>query len=302
MTWDVKIVSDGTTGWEEVYHPNLGPQITFGRNGRTARRFFKVPNSDLEDFEQECLTGGLIPKPHPVYSNLLIDTVELAPFNEDFDETTSASLFVNTPNDWLATVSYSPWQSEPSATAPQPDTDNPVDILTGDMSFTVEVMTLPGYSLKWDSDDSEIKPETAQAHIKIPMVTWNLIIPRVNRIPWTAIRKCMGCVNKFQFWGADPETVLYNGATIQATFYSDGSKVWNVSHSFTERRIRWGVGSGSSATTTVYGWNHIWNPGMPAGPGGTPAAIAPKWDKPIDSTSGLPMYELSAAFPTLLLR
>lgn len=285
--WLSKVSDIGGADWQELTEPQQSPQMTLTRNGQTIVRYFRIPSADFDDFAADCFdtlpSGALTPRAHPLNSSMLIDTISATPLAPEYDEAESSALSVNVPVDWLATVTYSPWLSDPSPIA-APDPTNPLDLYTANLQFGVEVMTIPGYSLKWESTGTAIKAEQVQAILKIPITNFDLLIPRSRVIPWGAIRASRGCVNKSVFWGGAPETILYNGASVSARFYSDGSKTFEISHSFTEKVIRWG--------TNTYGWNHVWD---------SSDVLNPGWDRPLDKTSDKPLYLLTDTFPNLLV-
>lgn len=282
MTWLSYVVAGGTKAWEELIEPDVSPQIQFSRGNATYTRYFKVPTADAETFKEECFpSAGVIPGAHPGFPQLFVDTLTYKPFDgAAFSEAASG---VNEPDNWHVTVTYTPWQADPAPPGSYDPVSDPIevlDLLTTSMQFSTEAMSLPGYSLKWQMTGNQIASENVSAYILVHTTQFGLMIPKARRIPWAAIRENRGKVNETAFWGAEPETVLYNGASVSARYFTDGTRVFDVEHSFTEKQIVWG--------SSKFGWNYIWDPDNK------------RFDRPLGISDGNTLYALSSTFGSLL--
>lgn len=276
--FSTRVVYGGAKQWAELFDAN-SPEFNRGRQSFRSQRKFILDYSDLNAFNAECFpdANGL-PGRHPNLSDLWVDSWAASPMvGDDPIEYVDG---LATPLKYTATVTYTPLDLQNEQTQDfESDPSEPIDLLVANMSFRTEAMTLPGESFKWESDSSAAD-EDINPVMMIQLVDFSLQRPRAARIPFTAIRNCVGKVNESRFFGADAETVLYMGAQIGYRFSSNGQRSYEIQHQFTEKRIDIGGG-------TIGGWNYFLRPD------GT-------WDKLLNKTNDETVYKTTDQFRFLL--
>ncbi len=84
------------------------------------------------------------------------------------------------------------------------------------------------------------------------VITW----PYVTNPPFAAIRTCLGKINNavmnFQTGAIEISSLMFMGAELSGQVLSDGTKAWQVSYHFSERRVQSFGG--------IWGWNIFWDP------------------------------------------
>lgn len=267
------LTAGGSKTWEELIEPVQSPVGEYTRENRSITRAFRVPIAQTNALIAECFPTLSIPGQHPVVGGMYVNKVGFGPMpGELLTENGNHS----EPANYLVSVTYGPLEIGPfgSQNPPTFDPTQPIDLIIGNISATTEAVSIPKYTLKWDSDDSQCKEtgtgDEMAAYIIVPRTQFTVMLPRQSSIPWAAHRANRGRVNGADFFGAEPETVLYVGMQVSYRFSSDGSRQFDIEHSFDEKLINYG--------TETYGWNHIWN------------AEAEEWDKPYRGTSGSKKY------------
>ncbi|MGE3316620.1 MAG: hypothetical protein AB7O26_16000 [Planctomycetaceae bacterium] len=198
--------------------------------------------------------------PFPGRPYLRADSIRIQPFGDriigpdDSQEFTSAPEYAQA----VLTVRYATPKDAQSEDESN-DEGDPAPFLRHRWSVGGEFLSLPASGLEW-AESSDVVPEDINAGIFVPTIEHEIRMPRVTAPPFSAIRDRIGTVNStaisFSTGAIDPETLLFLGAEMEREVMSDGSRAWNVSYRFSERRVYpqdqdpEAVGSG--------GWNHCW--------------------------------------------
>jgi len=176
----------------------------------------------------------------------------------------------------LLTINYSSAQvqfpNSASDTPDKPDGSTEVTGLSHQISSGGEVITLEHSSLVW-SHGKNVEGTNVSASKVVPTlehsITWN----RVLSPNWDKLRDLIGKVNNtdlgpFQTGTMYNETLLYLGYQASPDITADGTRVWNLSLRFSERRVtelcKESVGGaviadGITGYEGVYGgWNHFY--------------------------------------------
>lgn len=156
----------------------------------------------------------------------------------------------------LATITYT------TRRFAQEEDEDPVLFLRHRWSIGGEFLSIGGESAIWKLD-SEVTADTEPA-IFVPTIEHEITWPRVTSPPFTTIRDRFGKVNDAPFTfvtgTAATETLAFVGAEIQREVLSDGTRAWELTYRFSERRV---VSLDedptlSGPTPGVGGWNHYW--------------------------------------------
>lgn len=247
-----KVTAAGTQAWEELSEPNKSNTGSYGRSNRSIMRAFRVAKGDTVTFFNECYTTTFPGVgAHPTLTNMYVSDVAIDHMpGAEYSETSG----VMEPDYYLLTVSYAPLETQ-GDDGSSSDPAAPQDALTGSIITSTEAMTLPGYGLQWDglSGGEEKIKEGITPYLIIPTTQFTVIKPRQSSIPWAAERANKGRVNANTFWGYPPETVLYMGMQMQFRYSTDGSRQYDITHTFSARQIVY--------KNKVYGWNHQYHEG-----------------------------------------
>lgn len=247
------------------------PKINFNRDSRAATRVGEVAWANIDALILECFpSGSALPGTYPGISHLYVDTLSIDPLSPLGEDTATCGDVVSY-SKAKATISYSKLPYESS------------NLVSRRWSFSGEFMTIPASSMKWLSDDLAVQNEEISAAKIIPVIEHSLTRMRATSIPWTAIKANIGHVNDATLNNAVFSSVaggqlLYLGASIDFTFSTDGTQIWNIEHRFQERRVRW--------NGLDYGWNEFWRPDQK------------KWDQLVDD-NGDTVYPSSSDFMDL---
>jgi hypothetical protein len=164
--------------------------------------------------------------------------------------------------------------------------------VTYSQSDSVEFVTIPGRSLKWETSGKvlppDVNPVTPQNQVRHE-VTWHQVL----NPPWTVISALKGKVNSIAFripgsgQIAFPETVMLIESTAKIALNIASETRWELSLVFAEKAIKnlTSGRTGAISGTDVYGWNHQWDPQEGI------------YDRPL-TDEGLPMFD-SAEMATL---
>ena len=268
------------------------PHEKITRDGVTVTRKFLIPWSRRLDFATRMTSQNygyaVGPAAYPFYPYCFVDAIEFTSFNKRPDQfvMTDPASQVNTftgksvrETGCLAVVNYS--------TLKGPTSDPKADELpdgtwaTYRQTFSGEFMTIPSRALKFSTSGKQLPPD-ARACLFIPLsdhiITWN----KVKDPPWTHISKLRGQVNSasFRLPGSNGQsreagTILFEGGEVGTDYKVDPNQpqLWNLSYTFKERRIK-----SLSAGTTIYGWNHLYDP------------AEDRWDEVVDATNNQKQY------------
>ncbi|MGL6225246.1 MAG: hypothetical protein ACRC10_01315 [Thermoguttaceae bacterium] len=135
----------------------------------------------------------------------------------------------------------------------------------------------------WKWDDLLIIVQPLFATKRTPITEHHLVWKKVVAPPWSVIHKLHGKVNRYEFLGCEPETLLFDGGEGYKLYAPEStpdqepaSFTWELKYIFRECSIKF--------ANRIYGWNHLYR----AIPGG--------WEKA--KLSGSYMYD-TADFNTL---
>ena len=141
------------------------------------------------------------------------------------------------------TITYSTLEQESPTSQSDADQDgegDPVPFLTHNWSIGGDFITMDDTEMFW-SQGGSAKGTGIAANKIIPSIEHSINWKRVLNPPFAQIRNCMGKINskKMTFstgiiW---PETLLFNGAEMSRDIMSDGTRAWDVTYRFSERRI-----------------------------------------------------------------
>ena len=233
------------------------PTLTFGKEKSSGKMNILMRQSFLPKFIADAMpppymTNGEDGKkkkvyplgaPMPNYGFLFCTGVSVSPFPSDLPLGHSVS-------------GYPMVQCSVSYSTPDEDKDEEEEdaetVLTHSYDVGGEFLTIPSTGLKWEGEANAVKNEDMQAGKIIPQIEHGIGWERVAKVPFAAIRSCIGCVNSGSFFGAAKETLLFVGASITKTVNTDGETEWKVDYKFSERVVN----SGSKQL----GWNHFYRP------------------------------------------
>lgn len=273
-----RVTRDQDAIWQESIDGD-SPEFTRSRTDYSSTRKFIVPVSQLDLFNSHCFPDLYGPSgQHPVADALFVNNWAAKPFHDN--DITEFYPGMSSPSLYMITVNYSPYSLDaPKIIDFGSDPTIPYNELIGNMGFRTEAMTLPGKAFKWETSTVVVKEEINPV-MMIQLMDFTIATPKTASIPFTAIRDNMGKVNANQFFGGAAETVLYQGTQVGFRFGNDGSRSFELSHQFTEKRIQW--------DGNIYGWNHFMDP------------ATYKWDRLINRDTNLPTYTTSTTFQNLM--
>ncbi len=201
---------------------------------------------------------------YPGNSFLRADSIEFVPHFGEEDPTTNVDLSqdfdtLTTYTSALATIVY---LTQKFAQGEEEQEEDPTTFLRHRWSIGGEFLSLGGDSAIWELD-GEQSADTEPA-VFVPTVEHEITWPRVTSPPFAAIRDRIGKVNdtelNFVTGTIAKETLAFVGAEIQREVLSDGSRAWEVTYRFSERRV---VSLDEDADLSgpspgIGGWNHYW--------------------------------------------
>jgi len=135
--------------------------------------------------------------------------------------------------------------------------------LTYRMSASGEYWEVPAAACVFLNSDEPV-PEDIGSTLRVPIINHHLTWHRVVNPPWTAIKKCLGCLNgaaDTAFPGMADETLLFD-APVEATREFLGFDTSNnpnfgyaLTYTFCEKIIK---AMNSVGELQIYGWNHVY--------------------------------------------
>lgn len=239
------LVQGGAVSFDEI---NDSPTYNVGRDIREANRHGIISWSSIDSAIAELFPPApALPGVFPGVSSLYAESAEFSPFHPDGVPTLVTTA---TYSQARAKIKYSTKLYDPS------------DLFVRRYSFSGEFLTLPAGGLYWDDLGTVVEQEEISAAKIVPMTEHSLTKHRVTSIPWTAITRNIGRVNKTTlnnafFSNIPPECLLFVGAEINFTLSTDGSTVWTIEYRFQERRVDLFEETSSSGATGIGGWNHF---------------------------------------------
>lgn len=175
------------------------------------------------------------------------------------------------------TIQYSANEQQSPASQDEADQDgdgDPVPFLTHSWGIGGDFVTMDNSKMYWSSGDSAQATGIAANKI-IPTIEHSINWKRVLNPPFDELRNCLGKVNEKKMTFATgtiyPEGLLFNGAEMSRDIMSDGTRAWDVTYRFSERRVDAAYKETFFGGTTVKiydgegpqkkfgGWNHFYN-------------------------------------------
>lgn len=276
-----------------AFDEELGsPKITF-QNGFGAVRTGWISWDDrfniIETIFPGTFTAGATQVPgvyasFPDFEQLRADSIEIEPH-----VTKEIGPNVNQELDTLityerakVTIRYSTRGGElPVDEADAEDEGDPVPLLSHKWSAGGEFLTIDNEGLYW-TDDSVANnwdrvTENVPIGLFIPQTEHQVTWERVLDPPFTAIRAIIGKVNETRGQFATgviyKETLLFIGAELERTIFSDGARAWKLAYRFSERCVDAKGNLEADSISEVVpgvtdpliralgGWNHFWRKG-----------------------------------------
>jgi hypothetical protein len=232
------------------------PTIQLNPSGTIATRIFRVEWDEWQTFAEQ-LTGGwqrvsgqyrfVEPLPFPGLSNVVVDSVLVAPFdprNPSGEEVVSTAQGLNRYPAAGAklTVHYKSAvndETSDSGSVSKPQTPSGT-ILTYRADLNVTTVSVPGRAWHWAVEDSPKVPDDVNPGLIVPTGSYVAQWDRVASPPWAAIRSLRGKVNESVFFDAPAGTLLFLGAKASRKFeFLRNASLWTVEYAFEERPVPW---------------------------------------------------------------
>ena len=251
------------------------PRITHTSTGAEAQRFGIVSWTDIDALIAEVfpptVNAGITIEQgagiaFPGKDFLRADSLDFVPHFGEVDpitgpDTTQDFDTLPTYATALATINYTTQRFSQGEGEQEED---PVSFLRHRWSIGGEFLTTSNDAswAEWDLDDGILADEPPS--VFIPTIEHEITWPRVTSPPFATIRDRIGKVNSaagnFVTGIVAAETLAFIGAEIQREILSDGSRAWEVTYRFSEKRV---VSMDEDPTLTgngpgVGGWNHFW--------------------------------------------
>ncbi len=195
---------------------------------------------------------------------LRADSLEIIPQHDENDpiqgpDTTQDFDTLPTYSNALATINYT---TQRFAQGEADQEEDPVLFLRHRWSIGGEFLSIGGNSAFW-ALDGEQAADTEPA-VFVPTIEHEITWSRVTSPPFATIRDRIGKVNStvlnFVTGTIAIETLVFIGAEIQRQILSDGSRAWEVTYRFSEKRVM-SLDEDSDLSVPepgVGGWNHYW--------------------------------------------
>jgi hypothetical protein len=140
---------------------------------------------------------------------------------------------------------------------PAPDNPDPVSLLDHKWAAGGQYITIkPTSKMSWKNNAGKAVSDKVVATIFEPAIQHVITWPYVINPPFAAIRTCLGKINNavmnFQTGTIEIQSLMFMGAELSGQVLSDGTKSWQVSYHFSERRVQ--------AVDNTWGWNVFWDP------------------------------------------
>lgn len=259
--------------WNEL---TGSPSFEVRPDGASAERCGLIAWNDLDVLIAEVFPpsepgagslGQAAGAPFPGRPHLRAESIRIQPFGDRIVGPDTSQEFASFPEyaQGVLTIRY----VTPKAAQTEDESEgegDPVPFLRHRWSVGGEFLSLPASGLEW-AESSDVVPEDINAGVFVPTIEHEILMPRVVAPPFSIIRDRVGTVNAaslaFSTGTIDPETLLFLGAEIEREVMSDGSRAWNMTYRFSERRVY--PQDQNPATAGFGGWNHCWLAGSADG-------------------------------------
>lgn len=253
------------------------PSEEYSARGIRHTRRILVPWARRKEFLGEVLGSGFLfgnnpGVQYPGQPGVRAVRVHFEPFHDDIKDTVLTDISADLASYEtfaVAVINYDWLQGQID--------DPPVEDgwLTYRIDFAADGHVLPGRGLFWNSGggDRGFREEDKFFIKRLPILEHHLTWHRVVSPPYRAIRKSIGTLNKAEFLGANIDTLLFDGASLDTEFLipedlGDPKQTWALTYLFREKRIIDGDGA------FIGGWNYAYR-SIPAGEAG--------WHEVVDS-------------------
>jgi len=232
------------------------PTIQLSPGGTTATRVFRVEWDHWQTFA-ERLTGGwrrvngqyrhIPPLPFPGLSNVVVDSVQVAPFDPRNPAGETVLSAANGLNRYPAagaklTVQYKSAvidDTGDSGEVTKPEVQRGT-ILTYRADVNVSTVHIPGRAWHWDITGNPKVPDDVNPGLVMPTGSYLAHWDRVASPPWAAMRGLRGKVNSSSFFDAPAGTLLFLGAKASRKFeFLRNASLWTIEYAFEERAVPW---------------------------------------------------------------
>lgn len=271
------------------------PKESGNRNGEfNLTRIFLTDWNDRWTFVRELFIDGPFGLPAS-YSTLwpgvladsfVIDRIVNAPDSASITDPNTQQL---THSGTLAkiTVTYTPLPNDEEESDPGDEQLPEGTWATYNQNQNVEFRTVPGRALEWDSDGTELPPDTF-AVVPEMLTTHQVAWHQVRNVPWVTISNMKGKVNATacRLPGSpqifQPETLMFDGLSDEITLsFDEQLPTRKLTLNFTEKAqsaLASGT-DGGAGDGTIYGWNHQLRDDTQV------------YDKPVSVTSGDELFQ-----------
>jgi hypothetical protein len=104
------------------------------------------------------------------------------------------------------------------------------------LDFSVDMLTLPSTSFKWNSDNQPIQAEIGKA---MPMEDISYEFQHVTSLDEAKIRTYLGKINSVAWFDRTAKHVLFTGASARRTITNEGARDWRLTYNFKYRNQPW---------------------------------------------------------------
>lgn len=207
-----------------------------------------VPARLAEIFGPTTGTGIVATELDPLFGLWRAQNVEFKPLRNQKMSDTVAGASAGDPimpvfTEAELNITYSSIEQESPTSQDEADQDgegDPVPFLTHSWSIGGDFITMDDTSMYW-SLGASAKGTGIAANKIIPSIEHSINWKRVLNPPFGEIRNSLGKVNSknmtFSTGLIYPECLLFNGAEMSRDIMSDGTRAWDVTYRFSERRV-----------------------------------------------------------------
>lgn len=235
-----KLVQGGSVEFDEL---DDSPQVGLTAMQRSARRRGRIAWSDINAAIAELIPPlSTRPARFPGVASLIVQKVEFTPDTDIVGSDCTGDVKIHARA--ICTIDY-------ATPLYDPDSGN---LLEWSRDYGGQLLTIPGGSFVWDSDDKDIEFDDVRPAIVIPETVLTITQHRLAAadVPRSAIRAAANRVNASTWNGYGAETVLYCGARETNSLNALGQLETQVSHKAIVRDF---IDDGVSVTH-----QHLWRP------------------------------------------
>jgi hypothetical protein len=154
----------------------------------------------------------------------------------------------------LASMPFDSIINLPPAT--QFDPADPIEMSSYQVTYSTEMIKIPGGALKWAATKADLTPQTVPAgvsnpesgasYLRVPTFDLNMTLHNCLYVDYSIVQQKIGKVNDVTiFTNLAPETVLFNGLNTARREMSDGTVILDVTLNYKWKSVGWNVAFGS---------------------------------------------------------